>query len=55
MFLPPVMSLLASVIIALLAITVQLVIPSRRLISAALAVTPSKQLNSAVVIVTPSK
>jgi len=54
MFLPPVMSLLASVIIALLAITVPFVIPSIRFISAALAVTPSRMFNSAVVLVTPS-
>ena len=50
---PPVMSLFASVIIALLAITVPLVIPSIRLISAALAVTPSKIFNSATVEVIP--
>ena len=39
-FLPPVMSLFESVIIALLAITVPFVIPSIKLISVALAVTP---------------
>jgi len=52
---PPVMSLFASVIIALLAITVPFVIPSIRLMSAALAVTPSKIFNSAAVLVTPSR
>jgi len=55
MFLPPVMSLFESVTIALLAITVPLVIPSIKFISAALAVTPSKMFSSAVVLVTPSK
>jgi hypothetical protein len=54
-FLPPVMSMFASVTIALLAITVPLVIPSIRLMSTALAVTPSKMFSSAVVLVTPSK
>ena len=54
MFLPPLMSLFESVIIALLAITVPFVIPSIRLISVALAVTPSSMLSSAVVAVTPS-
>ena len=54
MFLPPVMSLLESVMDALLAITVPLVIPSIRFISVALAVTPSKIFNSAAVDVTPS-
>jgi len=54
-FLPPVMSLLASVIIALLAITVPFVIPSIRLMSVALAVTPSKMFNSATVDVIPSR
>ena len=49
MFRPPVISLLASVIIALLAMTVPLVMPSIRFISAALAVTPSKIFNSAAV------
>ena len=53
-FLPPVISLLESVIIALLAITVPFVIPSIRLMSAALAVTPSSIFNSAAVEVTPS-
>ena len=48
-FLPPVISLLASVIIALLAITVPLVIPSIKFISTALAVTPSSMFNSAAV------
>ena len=52
---PPVISLFASVIIALLAITVPLVIPSIRLMSAALAVTPSKIFNSATVEVIPSR
>ena len=55
MFLPPVISLLESVIIALLAITVPLVMPSIRFISAALAVTPSNMFNSAAVLVTPSR
>ena len=55
MFRPPVISLLASVIIALLAITVPLVIPSIRFISVALAVTPSRMFNSAAVDVTPSR
>ena len=54
-FLPPVMSLFESVIIALLAITVPFVIPSIRLMSAALAVTPSSMFNSAAVEVTPSR
>ena len=40
--------------IALLAITVPFVMPSIKLISAALAVTPSKMFSSAVVKVTPS-
>ena len=52
MFLPPVMSLFESVMIALLAITVPFVIPSIRLISVALAVTPSSMLSSAAVAVT---
>ena len=52
MFLPPLISLLESVIIALLAITVPFVIPSIRLISAALAVTPSSIFSSAAVLVT---
>ena len=52
---PPVMSLFASVIIALLAITVPFVIPSIRLMSAALAVTPSKMFSSATVDVIPSR
>ena len=52
---PPVMSLFESVIIALLAITVPLVIPSIRLMSAALAVTPSKIFNSVTVEVIPSR
>ena len=50
-FLPPVMSLFESVIIALLAITVPFVIPSIKLISVALAVTPSKIFSSAAVAV----
>jgi len=54
-FLPPVMSLFESVIIALLAITVPFVIPSIKLISVALAVTPSKIFSSAAVLVTPSR
>ena len=54
-FLPPVISLFESVIIALLAITVPFVIPSIRFISVALAVTPSKMFNSAAVLVTPSR
>ena len=54
-FLPPVMSLLESVIIALLAITVPFVIPSIKLISVALAVTPSRIFNSDVVNVAPSR
>ena len=55
MFLPPVISLFESVTIALLAITVPLVIPSIRFMSAALAVTPSRMFNSAAVLVTPSR
>ena len=51
-FLPPLISLFESVIIALLAITVPFVIPSIRLMSAALAVTPSSILSSAAVDVT---
>ena len=54
-FLPPVMSLFESVIIALLAITVPFVIPSIRLMSVALAVTPSKMFSSATVDVIPSR
>ena len=53
-FLPPDISLLESVMIALLAITVPFVMPSIKLMSAALAVTPSKMFSSAVVEVTPS-
>jgi len=49
MFRPPVISLLESVIIALLAMTVPLVIPSIRFISVALAVTPSNMFSSAAV------
>ena len=51
-FLPPVISIFASVTIALLAMTVPFVIPSIRLMSAALAVTPSSLFNSAAVAVT---
>ena len=53
-FLPPDISLLESVMIALLALTVPFVIPSIKLISVALAVTPSRIFNSAVVTVAPS-
>ena len=53
-FLNPAMSLLASTITALEAVTVPFVMPSIKLISAALAVTPSRILSSPVVAVTPS-
>ena len=53
-FLPPLISLLASETIALFAETVPFVIPSIRLMSVALAVTPSRIFSSAVVDVTPS-
>ena len=55
MFLPPLMSLFESVMIALLAITVPFVIPSIRFMSVALAVTPSRMFSSATVEVIPSR